>query len=884
MKKFTRIFLLGEHNFARFLRKIGLSLVVLLWTFAAFAQEAQSTYEVWAKDATYCYQGDNMYEVNVTMKDFIKIHEFSLKLSFDPQFSFLGAEAVHPQLQPGWVTPTVSGNVINLNWVTNGAPVTIEESDDLDGGLHVFTLKFAINGTPYYYTGATISPFVSSLNWNGTDSYYRSLPAQEPIKNFNKKPGTLTVDQKWKQVDVTSAIASCDGGSVLATVSVPAYAAGMEYNFNGVYQWNQTWLGNPSSEVTAPSLNSVQIRDALGCVSFIKPFEVEAQEPLTFEVTNPTFVPCPGGNGNIQIEAQGGTGPYTYYLVPENNWWGGDQVYSSLANIYGDKTILNKYKLQTNQAERPAGAYYVAVQDANNCATITGNNLWNGWKQVYVYDWHTPFWVQSNFRNPHCEGKNGEISITIGGGTPFYLQGQPAYDLFVYKDGNLIAPANQWPKRTNSWTSSTTTAGTYTFAARDANGCWFNPAPIVLSDPKPVDFTVDWTDTGCEGNFGELWIDEVLNPAVVYADYNYLVWQYTTDPNNYPMPGVNEFAIDEKATGLAAGIYYVRVLAYQGQQGLDPCAFTWTNDQGDNAVKILDTKFNIAVTQPKCFGDMATVTITLASGSASNQFNVYMETGENGGDNGSQYPTSVTTPNPFGPWVFMVGPFEPGTSNTIKFFAEDLKVNCTYELSAIVNQPTPVEAYIIPLLTVPPTCSDASDGNLAIQVSGGTPLAGNQYWIKVDGGNWVKRNAYFTYGLDNKMHTIRIKDANDCETELWFDLPDFKNKISFVDDIWLTCPAERVNLFNGYPETCDQTVFGTCISGIDMDLAYFNVWESQWHGIPIEHFLGNAWNPSYIGLVASYLNSLGFTDFDVDEIIETIENWGSLGDHSRASG
>jgi hypothetical protein len=887
MKKFTRIFLLGEHNFARFLRKIGLSLVVLLWTFAAFAQEYQSTYEVWAKDATYCYQGDNMYEVNVTMKDFIKIHEFSLKLSFNNTlFSFLGAEAVHPQLQDGWVTPTVSsGNVINLNWVTNGDVVTIEESDDLDGGLQVFTLKFAINGTPYYYTGATINDFVSSLNWTG--SSYRNLPAQEPIENFWKRNGTLTVDQKWKQVDVTSAIASCDGGSVLATVvSDPPYAAGMQYNFNGVYQWHQTWLGNPTSEVTAPSLNSVEFRDASdasGCVSFIKPFEVKAEAPLSFKVTDPTFVPCPNGNGNIQIEADGGRPPYTYYLVPETQWNAGDNVFGNLTQVGGNLAIINKYKLDnTNQAERPKGMYYAAVQDANGCAVISGTNLMDWWKTVEVIDNNDPFDIKSSFRHPHCVGKNGMIDIMISGGSPFKIgQGEgetDAYDLFVYKNGDLIAPANQWPKRTNSWTSSTTTAGTYTFAARDANGCWFNPAPIVLSDPKPVDFTVDWTDTGCEGNFGELWIDEVLNPAVVYADYNYLVWQYTTDPNNYPMPGVNEFAIDEKATGLAAGIYYVRVLAYQGQQGLDPCAFTWTNDQGDNAVKILDTKFNIAVTQPKCFGDMATVTITLASGSASNQFNVYMETGENGDDNGSQYPTSVTTPNPFGPWVFMVGPFEPGTSNTIKFFAEDLKVNCTYELSAIVNQPTPVEAYIIPLLTVPPTCSDASDGNLAIQVSGGTPLAGNQYWVKVDGGNWLKSNAYFTYGLDNKMHTIRIKDANDCETELWFDLPDFKNKISFVDDIWLTCPAERINLFNGYPETCDETVFGTCISGIDMDLAYFNVWESQWHGIPIEHFLGNAWNPSYIGLVASYLNSLGFTDFDVDEIIETIEKWGSLGD------
>ena len=118
MKNFTRNFLLGEHSIVRFLRKIGLSLVVLCFAFAAFADdppEAQSTYEVWAENVSTCYQDDNTYEVKVSMKDFIAIHEFSLKLNFNnTDFTFDGVTGLHTQLQAGWQAPVVSGGTVTF--------------------------------------------------------------------------------------------------------------------------------------------------------------------------------------------------------------------------------------------------------------------------------------------------------------------------------------------------------------------------------------------------------------------------------------------------------------------------------------------------------------------------------------------------------------------------------------------------------------------------------------------------------------------------------------------------------------------------------------------------------------------------------------------------
>src|SRR5690606_5994544 len=86
------------------------------------------------------------------------------------------------------------------------------------------------------------------------------------------------------------------------------------------------------------------------------------------------------------------------------------------------------------------------------------------------------------------------------------------------------------------------------------------------------------------------------------------------------------------------------------------------------------------------------------------------------------------------------------------------------------------------------------------------------------------------------------------------------------------------NLFNGIPETCTETAFGFCVDGIDMDNAYFNIWESQWHGIPLEHFLPSSMEnlEDYLPLAKAYLTSLGMTEFDVDALIAEVMTWGDL--------
>ncbi len=835
MKKFTRNFLLGEHSIARFLRKIGLSLVVLLWTFMAFAQEAQSTYEVWAKNATFCYQEDNMYEVDVTMKDFISIHEFELKLNFNgTQFKFEGLQGVHPQL--AGLTPSVSGNVITLKWTTASTPVTIDASNNAVGGIPVFTLKFSMNNTPFVYLANSVYSFTNALTWNTADSNFRNTATQAPIRTFALTNGSLQVNQQWQNVTVSIDAAVCFGKNAVATVTSPANATGMQYAFND----QVTFTANPSTNIISPAVNQTVVVRNGGCVSYIKTFDVEGPAAVTFTTAQTVSVNCPGGNGDIEIFAQGGTKPYTYFVVPENMW---SQFINELW-YSNNQNIVNSFKSSVNVFQKPAGNYYVAVQDAKGCVNLFpwwSNNFYENWKIVNVDDGLTPFTPTTSFTNATCNNNDGRINVSMTGGTPF----NNGYNIYV--NNVYVARATS-----RNWTNLA--PGTYNIMFQDANGCSWSQS-FTITRPAPITFDIVWTDTGCQQARGTLRLVESSIKGGTGALANWK-WQYTTDPEwKDASKMVTVHGALTVATGIKAGVYYVRALDETG------CVGYWKNAQGDDAVKILDTDFVIDVVPINCYGGTTTATVTLKTGSGNHEVVYRM--------NGGEWRTSGT---------FNIASFE-GVSTTVLFEAWDKTVNCVVSWNREIKQPTQISAYIVPHLTLPPSCPTGTDGNLVVQVSGGTPwLTSNnvaQYEYKINEGAWRRDNAMYTFLIDNKMHKIFIRDKNGCQTQLWFDFPNFQNKISFKDTIRTQCPMDKVNLFNGYAEECDESAFGFCLNGIDMDLAYFNVWESQWHGIPLEHFLSAAHKSQYLPLVKSWLTSLGFTEFDVDALIAEIMTWGN---------
>ncbi|GAP69230.1 por secretion system C-terminal sorting domain [Bacteroidales bacterium 6E] len=813
MKKFTRFFLLGERSVGLFLRKIGLSLVVLLFALASFAQgEAQSTLEVWAKDASFCYQEDNMYEVDITMKDFIAIHQLDLKLNFNgTQFSYVGTTWKHALLSS--MTATASGNVITIAFTAGTTPVTILESDNAEGGIKVATLRFSLNNTPYFYSANSVNSFTNGLTWG--DTKYKNNAVQDWILTYAKFNGNLKVDQKWASVEVDVEAADCFGGNAVATVSVPANAAGMLYSWNG-----DTFTSNTSTNVVSPSVDQqVVVKDATGCISYIETFDVEGPAVVSFETEEEVSVNCPGGHGDIEIFATGGTSAYTYYVVPAASW-----------SLTMTATQLANFDSPINIFQKPEGTYMVAVQDKNGCVDLTKAESWT---MVSVFDELDAFASTVTFTDATCNNNDGTFTVALTGGTAF----ENGYNIYIN---------NVYVTRASSITRNNLTTGDYTVMFQDANGCTHSEV-IEIDRPDPITFDLTWEDTGCQENEGSITVSNVEGGVGPYTiQYTtVLPWATATTHNGVGLVADN----------LEAGIYYVRVMDATG------CVGYWSNEQGDDAVKVLDTDFDITYAPISCYGGETTVTISVITGSGnhellfSNDGTTWVEEGE-----------------------FEVESFT-ALDTVLTYWAMDVTADsCVVTFSVEVEQPAPLSAYIVPYLTLPPTCPEGTDGNLAIQVSGGTPLTGGKYKFKIDEGNYVTSNALFTFLIDNKPHDILIEDANGCTYELTFDFPDFKNKISFQDTIWTSCPMDKVNLFNGIPETCAETAFGFCVDGVDMDNAYFNIWESQWHGVPLEHFLPSSMEnlEDYLPLAKAYLTSLGMTEFDVDALIAEVMTWGDL--------
>lgn len=117
---------------------------------------------------------------------------------------------------------------------------------------------------------------------------------------------------------------------------------------------------------------------------------------LSFTAPNPVITSSPGELGEIVITASGGYLPYEFYIIPEEQWSGGDKMYEMLHDnnlsrlyrytytrgLYGSHSFIMKVAAGTQTNPR---YYWVTVQDARESAPISGTYLTSRWKKVAVY-------------------------------------------------------------------------------------------------------------------------------------------------------------------------------------------------------------------------------------------------------------------------------------------------------------------------------------------------------------------------------------------------------------------------------------------------------------------------------------------------------------------
>jgi gliding motility-associated-like protein len=200
-------------------------------------------------------------------------------------------------------------------------------------------------------------------------------------------------------------------------------------------QENQSGLTAGTYELTVTDDNFA-ISGQAGCTATFSVTITEPLAPLEVVLDNQTNVACFGGsNGAINVTNSGGTPNYTFVWTTTDG--------SGLAP--GDE----------NQSGLTAGTYELTVTDEN--FAISGQAGCTATFSVTITEPLAPLEVVlDNQTNVACfEGNNGAINVTTSGGTPNYT--------FVWTttDGSGLAPGDE--------NQSGLTAGTYELTATDAN-------------------------------------------------------------------------------------------------------------------------------------------------------------------------------------------------------------------------------------------------------------------------------------------------------------------------------------------------------------------------------------------------------------------------------
>lgn len=245
----------------------------------------------------------------------------------------------------------------------------------------------------------------------------------------------------------TSTAVSCFGaadGVIDINIATPGTAP---YNF--VLNGTTTQTGTNGTQFTglAAGNYSVLVTDAAGCSFTISSIDL-ASPPQLNATANVLPVSCSGsGNGQITLNATGGTPPYSY----------------SIDNINFQSS---------SQFDLPAGSYDAYIRDARGCAfSLSGLTIIQP----------APLQVQiTSTTNATCAGgADGRVEVAASGGTAPYSYSADGGSSFQQDNILLLTPGN------------------YTITVRDANGCETSSAAvnvgltntlsfIPMTDPLPI--------------------------------------------------------------------------------------------------------------------------------------------------------------------------------------------------------------------------------------------------------------------------------------------------------------------------------------------------------------------------------------------------------------
>ncbi len=336
------------------------------------------------------------------------------------------------------LTSTISGINITCNGGNNGS-ITL----GVNGGTTPYTYKWDDGPTTQNRENLTAGVYSVIIK----DDY-----GCETTNTFTiNEPGllVLTLDSK-KDVN-------CYGGSDgEITVSASGGSSGYTYYYKKSSQSTYTSTNNI---ITGLSLGiyDIKVVDNNNCESIIEDIAISQPSAELTATSTVVNAKCFGdNNGSIQIDALGGTKPYSYV-------W-------ELTSSSGSDVALNK---TSSASDLLAGEYKVIVTDANGCTATVISEVEQSPSELIVSATATPITALG--------AKDGKIDLTVSGGSTNYTYSWSGPSGYTATSKDI----------------SGLSAGVYTVTVTDEFGCEKTASAEILESATAISVTPIVTPVKC---------------------------------------------------------------------------------------------------------------------------------------------------------------------------------------------------------------------------------------------------------------------------------------------------------------------------------------------------------------------------------------------------